>query len=69
MFIFSVFVLEADGKGSDGDPESVPNILRAQAVQEVSRGRHLHPELLPNLQRAQRRKLKIESGINALYWT
>jgi hypothetical protein len=69
MFIFSVFVLEADGKGSDCDPEPVPNILRAQTLQEVSRGRHLHPELLPNLQRAQRRKLKIESGINALHWT
>ncbi len=48
----SVPVLEANVQGSYGDPEQVPYLLRAQALQKVPGGRHLHPELLPHVQRA-----------------
>ena len=42
----SVLLLEADGQGGDVDPVAVPVLLRAQEVQEVPGGRHLHSDLL-----------------------
>ena len=42
----AVLLLEADGKGRDIDPVAVPVLLRAQEVQEVPGGRHMHSDLL-----------------------
>ena len=53
MLHFPVFVLEANGKGRDRDPEPVPHVLRAQAVQEVAGGGHVYSKLLPNVQGTQ----------------
>lgn len=60
--IQTVLLLEADGCCRDGDPEELPDLLRAQALQEERGGRHMHSDLLSELPSAAGTEPETELG-------